>query len=64
MKDHVVIDSWATNYLVGHIVRLYVGHHVHPHAGHHVSHHVGHHNIMSTLCEGSETLSEWKSEKV
>ena len=38
----------------------------------HVSHHVGHlvylnvcqHNIILTLCEGIETLSEWKSESI
>ena len=60
MKDRVVIDSWAINYLVGHIVRLHVGQHVHPHVGHHVSHHVSHHvvhrNVVSTLCEISGTL--------
>ena len=26
--------------------------------------HVGHHNVVSTLCEGSETLAEWKSESM
>ena len=26
--------------------------------------HVGHHNVVSTLFEGSETLTEWKSESV
>ena len=26
--------------------------------------HVGHHNVISTLCEGSETLTEWKSESI
>ena len=29
-----------------------------------VSHHVGHHNVISTLFEGSETLTEWKSESI
>ena len=37
---------------------------VHLHVGHHVSHPVGHHSVIWTLCEGSETLLEWKSEKV
>ena len=32
------------------------------HVGHHVQLHVGHHDIISMLCEGSETLLEWKSE--
>ena len=41
-------------------VHLHVGHHVHLHVGHHV----GHHNVISTLCEGSETLTEWKSERM
>ena len=43
---------------------FFVNHLVHLHVGHYVSHHVGHHNVVSTLCEGSETLTEWKSEKV
>ena len=47
---------WLLFLLVGHHVRLHVGHHVHIH--------VGHHNVVSTLCEGSETLTEWKSESV
>ena len=47
---------------VGHLVHLHVGHLVHLHVGHHVSHHIGHRNIVSTLCEGSEMLTEWKSE--
>ena len=25
---------------------------------------VGHHNVISTLCEVSETLTEWKSESI
>ena len=45
---------------VGHDVRLHVGYHVHLHIGHHV----GHYNVVSTLCEGSETLTGWKSESV
>ena len=32
--------------------------------GHHISFHVGHYNVISTLCEGSETLTEWKSKSV
>ena len=35
---------------------------MHLHVGRHVSHHVGHRNVVSTLCEVSETLTEWKSE--
>ena len=26
--------------------------------------HVGHHNVVLTLCEGSETLTEWKYESM
>ena len=48
----------------GNLVNLHVGHHVNLHVGHHVSHHVGHHNVVSMLCECSETLTEWKSESV
>ena len=36
--------------------------HVHLHVGNHVSYHVGHRNVVATLCEVSETLTEWKSE--
>ena len=36
---------------------------VHLPVGGHVSHHVGHRNIISTLCEVSGTLAEWKSEE-
>ena len=49
---------------VGHLVHLHVCHHVHLHVGRHVSHHVGHCNVVSTLCEVSETLTEWKSESM
>ena len=45
---------------VGHDVRLHVGYHVHLHIGHHFDHY----NVVSTLCEGSETLTEWKSESM
>ena len=45
---------------VGHLVQLHVGHHVHLHVGRHISHR----NILSTLCEVSETLTEWKAESV
>ena len=41
-------------------VNFFVGHHV----GRHVSHHVGHRNVVSTLCEVSETLTEWKSKTI
>ena len=44
-------------------VPLDVGQHVHLHVSHHVSHHEGHHNVISTLCEGSETLTERISER-
>ena len=47
-------------HLVGHLVHLHVGHHVHRHVGHHG----GHRNVVSTLYEVSETLTEWKSESV
>ena len=42
---------------VDHIIHLHVGHHVHLH----VDHQVGHHNVVLTLCEGSEMLTELKS---
>ena len=48
-----------------HQQRLLVVHHMH-HVGHlvhlHVSHHVGQRNVVSTLCEVSETKTERKSE--
>ena len=34
------------------------------HVGRHVSHHGGHRNVVSTLCEVSETLTERKSKSV
>ena len=30
----------------------------------HDGQHVGHHNVISTLCEDSERLLEWKSESI
>ena len=45
---------------VGHLVHLHVGHHAHLHVGHLVSHR----NVVSTLCEVSETLTEWKSKSI
>ena len=45
---------------VGHLDGQHAGHHV----GHDISHHVGHRNVVSTLCEVSETLTEWKSETI
>ena len=47
---------------VGHHVHFYVGHHADHYVAHHVSHHVGHHNVISMVCEGSEALTEWKSQ--
>ena len=41
-----------------------VGHHVQLHVGHPVHLHVDHHDVISMLCEGSETLLEWKSESI
>ena len=49
-----------SGHLIGHHVQLHVGHHWH----HHGHLHVGHRNIISTLCEVSETLTECESEKV
>ena len=46
------------------IVHLHVGHHVHLHVGHHFSHHARYHNVVSTLCEVSEALTEWKFESI
>ena len=34
------------------------------HVGRRVSHHVGHYNVVSTVCEISETLTEWKFETI
>ena len=53
-------NSMSAIFFVGHLVHLHVGHHVHLCIGHHVSHH----NVVSTLCEGSETVLEWKSESI
>ena len=39
-------------------------HHVHLHVGNHVTYHVGHRNVVATLCEVAETLTEWKSESI
>ena len=55
------VDVYVNVYVdvdVGH----HFGHHVHLNVGHLVHLHVGHHNVVSTLSEGSETLTEWKSE--
>ena len=38
----------------------HVGHHVHLHFGRHV----GQRNVVLTLCEVSETLTEWKSQSI
>ena len=58
-------------YLVRHLVHLHLDHLVYLHVGHHVSHlhgqlvgPCGHHNAISKFCEGSETLTKWKSKKV
>ena len=49
-------------------VGRHVGRHVGHHVGHHVSHLVGHHfshrNVVTTLCDVSGTLAEWKSESM
>ena len=45
-------------------VDIDVGHHVHLHVGHRVGYCIGHHNVVSTICEGSEMLTEWKSESI
>ena len=54
----------VTNSLTKLYFHVDVGHHVHLDVGHHVHLHVSHHRVVSTLCEGLETLTEWKSEKV
>ena len=43
---------------VGHLVHLHVGHHLHLPVGRHVSHHGSHHNVVSTLSEVSETITD------
>ena len=60
-QEQTKIISNHVGYRVGHLVHLHVSHHVHLHVGRRVSNHVGHHNVVLTLCEGSETLIEWKS---
>ena len=42
------------------LVSHHVGHLAHLHVGHHVSDHVGHRNVVLTLCEVSERLTELK----
>ena len=49
---------WPIFFVVCHIVHLHTDVHLH------VSHHGGHHNVVSTHCEVSETVTEWKSESV
>ena len=55
-----------TNYLTK--LNFHVNVDINVDGGHDVGHlvylHVGHHNVTSTLCEGSETLTEWKSKSV
>ena len=51
-------------FFVRHHVGNLVGHLVYLHVAHHVSYHVGHRNVVSALFEGSETLTELKSESV
>ena len=64
-RDHWSLTNSLTKlgFHVGHLVNFHVGHNVQLHVGHHVSHHVGHQNVISTLCEGSEILTEQNSEK-
>ena len=57
------VSRHVGRYVCQHVGHL-IGYHVHLHVVHHVSHHVGHNSVILTLCEGSETLLEWKSEKV
>ena len=52
--------SLHVGHLLGHLVHLHVGHCVHLHVGRHVYHR----HVVSTLCEVSETLTEWKSETI
>ena len=47
-------------FFVGHHVDHLVRHHV----GHLVYYNVGHRDVISMLCEGSETLLEWKYESI
>ena len=56
--------GYHVGHLVSHLVHLHVGNHVHLHVGRHVGRHVGHCNVVSTLCEVSESLTEWKSESI
>ena len=54
----IVLEHFTLYKLSFQHVDRHVGHLVHLHVGHHI----GHQNVVSTLCEGSETLIEWKSE--
>ena len=52
--DFFLSASMSAIFFVGH----HGGHLVYLHADHHVSHHIGHHNVVSTICEVSETLTD------
>ena len=49
---------------VGYLVHLDVSHNIHLLIGHEVHPHVCQHNVVPMLCEGSDILTEWKSESV
>ena len=53
-----LVQVWIHH--VGHLVSYLI----HLHVDRLVSHHVDHHNIVSTICEGSESLVEWKSQSI
>ena len=60
MENPGILGAYFVGRHIGHLV----GHLVHLHVGHHVHLHVGYHDVISSLCEVSETLTEWKYESV
>ena len=58
LRFRAYINIFLVGRHVSHLVHLHVDHHVHLHVGCHVSYHGGHRNVVLTLCEVSETLTE------
>ena len=60
----VTMSTFFFSFFIGHHVCHLVGHHVHLHIGQNVHLHVGHHNVVLTLCEVSEMLTQNRNPKV
>ena len=58
------MSATISNSMLANFVGRYVGHHVVHLVGQLVHLHVGHHNVVSTLCESSDALTEWKSKSM